>query len=442
MALLIGMDEAGLGPNLGPFVVAATVWDVPSQVSGFDFWAAFKSILTRSPSSCDPRLHVADSKQVFQPGRGIGALERGVWSALRLCDIQAVTFRDLCAALCGSAALSGPLATRLEGEKAGVRGADERTAPALDVGSEGSLNRLSQDASWRDESTSHPSSLLKNTWSTISSCSNPVDFGHVGNVPHVFQRAASPLPAKPGRGDKAETSRSARVERSLFDAEELVAARAGLSEPLHRDAADEPPWYNANSLALPVASSDESLVEPWRLACERVGARLIAIRADVVEPNRFNRLVRQYDNKAAATSHIAMNLLRGIWHPDGGVEALIVADKHGGRNRYKPLLSEAFDGANVITVEEGAERSTYRVGKGELRFQPRAEEHGPVALASMTAKYLRELAMHQFNAYWREHIPGIKPTQGYPLDAKRFRAEIAEIQRQLEITDDVLWRER
>ena len=221
-----------------------------------------------------------------------------------------------------------------------------------------------------------------------------------------------------------------------------MAARAGLSEPLHRDAVDEPPWYNANSLALPVASSDESLVEPWRLACERVGARLIAIRADVVEPNRFNRLVRQYDNKAAATSHIAMNLLRGIWHPDGGVEALIVADKHGGRNRYKPLLSEAFDGANVITVEEGAERSTYRVGKGELRFQPRAEEHGPVALASMTAKYLRELAMHQFNAYWREHIPGIKPTQGYPLDAKRFRAEIAEIQRQLEITDDVLWRER
>ena len=97
MALLIGMDEAGLGPNLGPFVVAATVWEVPSPASGFDFWAAFESVLTRSPSSCDPRLHVADSKQVFQPGRGIGALERGVRSALRLCDVQATTFRDLCA---------------------------------------------------------------------------------------------------------------------------------------------------------------------------------------------------------------------------------------------------------------------------------------------------------------------------------------------------------
>ncbi len=351
MALLIGMDEAGLGPNLGPFVVAATVWEVPSQANNFDFWTAFESVLTRSPSSCDLRLHVADSKQVFQPGRGIGALERGVRSALQLCEIEARSFRELCETL------SGPL-------------------------------------------------------------------------------------AKPGRGDRALASRSARVERSLFDDDELAATRTGLSEPHHRDTVDAPPWYRAESLALPVESSDDGLVEPWRLACDGLGVRLVAIRADVVEPSRFNRLVRQYDNKAAATSRVAMNLLRGIWHPDDGIEALVVADKHGGRNRYEPLLSEAFDGASVITVEEGAERSTYRVGKGELRFQPRAEEHGPVALASMTAKYLRELAMHQFNAFWRGHLPEIKPTQGYPLDAKRFRAEIVETQRRLEITDDVLWRER
>ena len=406
MALLIGMDEAGLGPNLGPFVVAATVWEVPSPANGVDFWAAFDSILTRSPSSCDPRLHVADSKQVFQPGRGIGALERGVWSALRLCGVTAATFRDLCVALSHPEARSGSLVPCLGGVR--VRGADARTAFDFDDGSEGSSIRLSDAASWRNESPPHP----------------------------------SPLPAKPGRGDRALTSRSVRGERSLFDHDELAAARAGRSEPLHRDDVDAPPWYRAESLALPVASRDVSLVEPWRLACERLGVRLVAIRADVVEPSRFNRLVRQYDNKAAATSRVAMNLLRGIWHPDEGVEALVVADKHGGRNRYEPLLSEAFDGTNVHIVAEGAERSIYRIGRGELRFQPRAEEHGPVALASMTAKYLRELAMHQFNAFWREHLPGIKPTQGYPLDAKRFRAEIADAQRKLEMTDDVLWRER
>ena len=32
--------------------------------------------------------------------------------------------------------------------------------------------------------------LLKYSWSTISSCSFPVENGHVGNVPHVFQQAA------------------------------------------------------------------------------------------------------------------------------------------------------------------------------------------------------------------------------------------------------------
>ena len=408
MALLIGMDEAGLGPNLGPFVVAATVWEVPSPASGFDFWAAFESVLTRSPSSCDPRLHVADSKQVFQPGRGIGALERGVRSALRLCDVKATTFRDLCAALSGPEARSCPLAPRLGGERVRVWGADARTALPLCDDDEGRSNQFPNDVVCPDESPPHP----------------------------------NPLPRRRGRGDKAWTSRSARVERSLFDDEELVAARSGSSDPLHRDDADAPPWSRAESLALPVASSDVSLVEPWRLVCARLGVRLVAIRADVVEPSRFNRLVRQYDNKAAATSRVAMNLLRGIWHPDDEVEALVVADKHGGRNRYEPLLSEAFDGASVHIVEEGAERSTYRVGKGELRFQPRAEEHGPVALASMTAKYLRELAMHQFNAFWRGHLPGIKPTQGYPLDAKRFRAEIADAQRRLEMSDDVLWRER
>jgi hypothetical protein len=56
----------------------------------------------------------------------------------------------------------------------------------------------------------------------------------------------------------------------------------------------------------------------------------------------------------------------------------------------------------------------------------------------MTAKYLRELAMHQFNRFWHEQIPGLKPTQGYPVDAKRFRAEIADLQRSLGISDDVL----
>jgi ribonuclease HII len=64
----------------------------------------------------------------------------------------------------------------------------------------------------------------------------------------------------------------------------------------------------------------------------------------------------------------------------------------------------------------------------------------PVALASMTAKYLRELAMTAFNSFWQQQQPDLRPTAGYPQDARRFAGEIDEIRQQLEIENDLLWR--
>ena len=72
----------------------------------------------------------------------------------------------------------------------------------------------------------------------------------------------------------------------------------------------------------------------------------------------------------------------------------------------------------------------------------KAEVNFPVALASLVCKYVRELSMHAFNQFWSEQVPGLKPTAGYPLDAVRFKQDIAEAQKRLGITDDVLWRER
>ena len=66
----------------------------------------------------------------------------------------------------------------------------------------------------------------------------------------------------------------------------------------------------------------------------------------------------------------------------------------------------------------------------------------PVALASMTAKYHRELAMRAFNHFWCERVPDLKPTAGYPLDAKRFKKAISPLQIKLGIADDCLWRWR
>ena len=35
----------------------------------------------------------------------------------------------------------------------------------------------------------------------------------------------------------------------------------------------------------------------------------------------------------------------------------------------------------------------------------------------MASKYLRELAMRPFNEFWSRHVPELKPTAGYPLNA-------------------------
>ena len=96
----------------------------------------------------------------------------------------------------------------------------------------------------------------------------------------------------------------------------------------------------------------------------------------------------------------------------------------------------------IFRLQEGRERSVYRVNKTELVFRTKAEQHLPVALASMVAKYVREVSMELFNQYWLEHIPDLKPTKGYPLDASRFRKEIAETAIKLGLEEDAYWRSR
>ena len=60
----------------------------------------------------------------------------------------------------------------------------------------------------------------------------------------------------------------------------------------------------------------------------------------------------------------------------------------------------------------------------------------------MLCKYLREVCMRQFNRFWAAHVPGIRPTAGYPGDAKRFFEEIRPTMAKLGLTDDQVWRKR
>jgi hypothetical protein len=101
----------------------------------------------------------------------------------------------------------------------------------------------------------------------------------------------------------------------------------------------------------------------------------------------------------------------------------------------------------VLAEREAMAQSAYRVeGLGRdvrLTFQPRADaKHFCVALASMASKYLRELFMREFNAFWQGHVPGLKATAGYPGDAARFFEAIRPAAARLGISEDRLWRKR
>src|SRR5207302_11092110 len=82
MALLIGMDEAGYGPNYGPLVVGATVWEVPGNPRKADLWRAFAGVVEQSAPVDDSHIQIADSKEVYSPAKGLANLERGVLRAL------------------------------------------------------------------------------------------------------------------------------------------------------------------------------------------------------------------------------------------------------------------------------------------------------------------------------------------------------------------------
>ncbi|HAY79247.1 MAG TPA: hypothetical protein DCY79_05510 [Planctomycetaceae bacterium] len=84
MAFLIGTDEAGYGPNLGPLVVTATVWQVPENAREGDLYALLSHSVSDDPKDQKKKLQIADSKRLYSRGRGIRLLETNVLAALQI----------------------------------------------------------------------------------------------------------------------------------------------------------------------------------------------------------------------------------------------------------------------------------------------------------------------------------------------------------------------
>jgi len=326
MTLVIGTDEAGYGPNLGPLGVAATAWRIAAAVTDAE------ALLTAAISEVDSVVAThrgrtrsplwADSKQIFRGGAGLGALEQGVATGLLL------TVNQLPMIWTALAESIGPISPR-----GGCRG----------------------------------------EWQTL-------------------------LPISvPSEADAAECLVLATVVRG-------VLARHGVS-------------------------------------LERVVCRCIY-------PEEFNALLDTGMNKSDILSAATLDLAATLRASTPNEPAIIWCDRHGGRKRYGGLVSHHFGAALVRPLEETPDRSVYLVPACDvtatnacrIEFCVGGEARAPVALASMTAKYVRELAMYAFNTFWSSRLPGLRPTAGYPSDAIRWRRDAAAAIEQEQLAEAALWR--
>lgn len=321
MAFLVGTDEAGYGPNLGPLVVSATVWQVPS--AQIDLFASLRNSICRPCDSEDEaKLVIGDSKELYKPGKGLAGLERGVLTCLASLEKRPRTWRQI--------------------------------------------------------------------WNHLAA-----------------------------REDSKTISKI--------------------------------PWYQNFKQQIPVELTSQEIrdaADSFVVSCQSAGCSLIDMRSRVVCPPVFNTLCDRHGNKASALSHTTLELVRTLLSELPSDEPVFVlSDKHGGRNKYAALLQDIFPDDWVKIHGEGRRESVYELGSKECSrrfvFRAKADESFlPSALASMVSKYLRELAMRAFNAFWVSRIADLKPTAGYPVDAKRFKRDIEKHQRKLGIDDNLLWRRR
>lgn len=195
-------------------------------------------------------------------------------------------------------------------------------------------------------------------------------------------------------------------------------------------------WYAGDPVPLPLATTADHLhLLGARLgaAMGEAGVELLDLRCSSVCEESFNDRLRDAGTKSRVSFDLAGGLIRRVWLSDAAAASpspvRVVVDRQGGRTSYADELRRVIPGARVEVVDESARASVYDVA-GEARgagrrmrviFEVEAElRHFPVALASMTAKLVRELAMMRFNRYWCGRMAELKPTAGYRNDAWRW----------------------
>jgi ribonuclease HII len=193
------------------------------------------------------------------------------------------------------------------------------------------------------------------------------------------------------------------------------------------------PWYQELAATkLPVAAKPRRMAETirlWRHALAQTGVRFNSLIVAPRHVMRFNDDLRDTDNKSDAAFRGMRVVLERLWRANPRLAATV--DRQGGRKRYGASLAKGLH-ANVAAGAEEDNRSSYTctdpddpARELDITFAVKADRDSfAVSVASMVAKYLRELCMRAINQWFTVRIPRLEPTAGYPQDAARWIAEV------------------
>lgn len=324
MTLLVGTDEAGYGPNLGPLTICGTAWQVPDPT--LDLYEALEDCVTNGDSNSIPgKITICDSKKIYSPSRSIESLEKSVFSTL--------------------VAVSGKL---------------------------------------------------------------PKDSKQLGEMLQIDCLANGSVPELERIGGRTKGAK----------------------------------------ITLPLAANRDEISElaaKFLSTCEDAGVELGEIGCRAIFPRNFNEMVGKFGNKAELLSATTLGIVKQLIK-NQQQDCRIVCDKHGGRNKYVGVLNQYLTDQFITVGQESRGVSDYQWrhddANFDITFRSKGESFLPTALASMFAKYIREVAMEIMNNFWESQVPGLRPTRGYPVDAVRFKKEIAAAQEKLGIDDSNIWRYR
>lgn len=100
MIVLVGIDEAGFGPILGPLVVSSSAFLLPHHLLTTDLWQILRRSVGDRRKRLAGRLLITDSKKAYSRSLGIKHLERTVLTALQCLGKEPATLTELLALLC------------------------------------------------------------------------------------------------------------------------------------------------------------------------------------------------------------------------------------------------------------------------------------------------------------------------------------------------------